>query len=131
MEIFEEETIPRINPDVIIKLISEHTIEEKIKKFQPKITANSTKIHGVHSLISDDPFYHQSRPQHSDRKRSNSPTWQQLLFNPGLIPETLEKNEEENETDSKYEDYFDIDGELTPIEQFGMKLIQDNVRKII
>ena len=132
LDIFEEETIPRINPATVVKLISENTIEEKIKNFQPKITANSTRIHGVHSLLIDTdliPFEHHNRP-HS--KRSHSPTWQQLLFKPDEINVTdtaskAEKLEQEAEEETDYSDYSDeddLEDELTSIEQYAMDIIR-------
>ena len=47
--IFEEETVSRVNPKTIVRLIAKDTIEERIRNFQPKVYGKT--LHGVHSLL--------------------------------------------------------------------------------
>lgn len=110
----KQKTIPRCCPATVVRLVCEGTIEEKIRSFSPKITEN--KIHGVHALLIDVPE-EQSTSRSSSRNARNQKTWQSLLYEehdkmcPPASPLSVESDSES-------------DFELTPIENYAMKMIK-------
>ncbi|CAG5090404.1 Oidioi.mRNA.OKI2018_I69.PAR.g12588.t1.cds [Oikopleura dioica] len=137
-QIFDEDTVWRINPKMVIRMVAKDTVEERICTFSPKIYGQT--IQGVHALLTSvvpidmNPL--------KDRRRASALPWQLKLCNKEELsiaeklmnlPPTEEEDDEENmETDadclSLSETIFSDDedqilSELTSIEKFALRQI--------
>lgn len=144
--IFDEETLNRVNPKSVVRILTQDTIEERICNFQPKVYGKT--LQGVHSLLYDVPL---EIPITKDRRRSTSPPWQHSLCSEDELKnvEKLEKyirdedlelsNEIVSDTVSDYSNgdspYIsdiedDIIDDLTDIEKYALRMLHLNNSKL-